>query len=82
MIAANRFMKRLMGIIHMCFKKIRIGTTKENSKTKELFEKRRNLKNKQDEQSKKELKDVENMLSDLCAEENMEKIQGRNKRNK
>ena len=30
--SANRFIKRLNGIIHSCFKKVRIGGIKENPK--------------------------------------------------
>ena len=67
-------MKRLMGLIHICFKKIRIGKPMENPKIKELFEKRKDLRSKNDAKSKQELQDVEDLLGDLCSEENIQDI--------
>ena len=73
-ISANRFIKRLNKILHSCFKRVRIGGKKQNSRINELFEKRTALKFKKDKSSRDELLDVENELAELCAEENMKKI--------
>ena len=74
-VSGNRFMKRLHGIIHSCFKKVRIGAIKENPKINEMFEKRKSLKKKDDEESKTELKKVEEYLAEMCAEDNLKKIE-------
>ena len=57
-----------------CFKKVRIGRNKSNPRISELFEKRLKMKFKTDEESRAELENIENKLSDLFAVENMEKI--------
>ena len=67
-------MKILSGIIHSCFKKVRIGGRKENPKLKDLFEKRKHLKSRMDKFSKDELKKVEAELAEMCAEDNFSKI--------
>ena len=59
--------------ISKCFKKIRI-VNKPNKEIEELFYKRKILKNKKDEQSICEHKDVEDKLADLCAKSNYAKI--------
>ena len=58
----NKFMKRLNGIIHKCFKKIRIQEGNDNDKINELFE--RKLKSKLDNKSKKILEFVEDELAE------------------
>ena len=73
-ISANRFMKRLDKMINACFKKIRIGKPLVNHEVNKLFERRKNLKNKDDPKSQLELVKVENKLSEMCAEENLKKI--------
>ena len=50
----KRFLKRLDGCLHKCFKKIRV-TKLENKEVTKLFEKRRVLRTKLDKRSKKEL---------------------------
>ena len=55
-ISANRFIKRLKGMIHACFKTIRIGQPLGNPKINQVFEERKNLKTK----LKKENHDVKN----------------------
>ena len=69
----KRFLKRLNGCLHKCFKKIRV-TNPENKEVNKLFEKRRILRTKLDDKSKKELLNVNQKLSEKCAEENYKKI--------
>jgi hypothetical protein len=73
---ANTFLKKLNKIIHKCFQKIRVTERKDEVREK-LFKKWSDLKNKDDETSKSELKDVENELSEKYAEEYFEKIKER-----
>ena len=72
-ISTKKFIKRLDGFILEAFNKIRISDRK-NDKIGNLLDKRRALKNKHDEESKKELDKVEIELADKCAEENRRKI--------
>ena len=66
----KQFLKRLDYCIRKCFKKIRVTKNKSDTKLDQLFKERRLLKNKVDENSVNKLKEVENKLSTLCAEEN------------
>ena len=69
-VQAKKFIKRLNGILHQCFKKIRI--TKENKKQNEidsLINLQKILKFKTDETSKKELEDVEAKLIEKMSED-------------
>ena len=70
---AKKFMKRLNGYIHECFRKVRISE-KTNSAIDELFKKRRKLRGKSDEESKNELAKVDEELANKCAEDNRQKI--------
>ena len=52
-ISSNRFMKILSGLLHVCFKKIRIGNTLENPEIQKLSEMRRVIKKKAGDNKKK-----------------------------
>ena len=69
-VKTKQFLKRLKFVITKCFKKTRAKGQKKNQQLERLFEKRRELKNKKDERSTKELEKVEEMLSVQCAEQN------------
>ena len=71
--ATELFINKLNKCIKSCFKKIRVGE-KTNKEVEELFAKREELRNKDDEKSKLELEQVENKLAKLCAEKNYNKI--------
>ena len=68
------FLKRLKFCISQSFKKIRIKGSKRNKKLDDLFNKRRILKNRKDETSVQMLKNVEDKLADICAEDNLKII--------
>ena len=70
-IQTKLFLKRLDYCIRKCFNKIRVTKSKKNHEVDKLFEMRRSLKNKVDEISVNKLKEVENKLSEMCAEENV-----------
>ena len=72
-VCTKKFIKRLNGCIQEAFKKIRISD-KRNDEIEKLFGRRRDLKNKTDEESKEELKNVEDELADKCAQDNHDKI--------
>ena len=69
----NRFIKNLNKCIKQCFKKVRI-TDRPNKEIQEFFDKRRTLRNRKDDNSREELVKVEEMLANLCAKSNYEKI--------
>ena len=71
--ATELFIKKLNKCIKSCFKKIRVSE-KPNKEVEELFAKRKELRNNEDEKSKLELEQVENKLAELCAEKNYNKI--------
>ena len=71
--ATKHFIKRLNGFIHEAFRKVRISDRK-NSELDKLFERRRVLRRKNDQESKEELERVEEELANKCAEENYAKI--------
>ena len=68
------FLKKLNYCLSVCFQKIRIKGTKRNQALEELFNKRRILRNKKDEESIEKLKEVENKLAEICAEDNVKII--------
>ena len=72
-ISTKKFIKRLDGFILQAFNKIRLSSRK-NDKIGNLLDRRRALKNKLDDESKKELNKVEIELADKCAEENRRRI--------
>ena len=69
----KKFIKRLNGCLHKCFRKIKLSD-KQNLELESLFKKRNDLRAKNDEKSKNELKHVEEELAHKCAKENYEKI--------
>ena len=71
--STNNFLKRLDQCISKSFRKIRV-TEKPNIEMEELFKLRRNLRNKVDLKSKRELEEVENKLADMCAQTNYDII--------
>ena len=56
----NKFIKRLHGIIYSCFNKKIIQKDRGENEASKLYDKRRKLKCKTDQDSKRELDDVEN----------------------
>ena len=70
----KKFLKRIEGCKHQSFKKFKYKEDKENQEILELFDRRRVIRNKDDEASKKELKLIEDELATKCAEENYKKI--------
>ena len=71
--ATKVFLKRLNTCLHRSFRKIKVKD-KPNGELNELFSKRKHLRSKDDDESKAELKKVEDQLADMCAEENKRKI--------
>ena len=71
--ATHIFMKTLNRIFHQSFWKIRIKEI-QNKDIMNLFQRRRILRSKSDEESKKQLRKVEEKLADKCAHENFIKI--------
>ena len=69
----KKFFERLNGVLHKCFKKIRV-TDKENIALTKLLDKRRVLRTKADNKSKPELCKIDEKLAELCAEDNFRKI--------
>ena len=72
-ISTKKFIKRLNGFILEAFQKIRISGNK-NNEIEKLLNKRRALKHKNDDESKKELKKLEIEIADKCAKDNRRKI--------
>ena len=66
----KRFLKKLKYCLSISFKKIRITNTRKDEVLKDLFNKRRILRNKKDEASFISLKEVERELAEKCATEN------------
>ena len=61
---AKFFLKRLTGLLHQSFKKIKIKGV-VNKKEDALYTKQKELKQKSDEESKRKLKLVEDQLAEL-----------------
>ena len=72
----NTFIKKLDKVIHKCFRKIRVTEKKDDEKD-QLYKRWKLLKNKTDEKSKDEFKEVENTLSEKYSKEYCEKIKER-----
>ena len=66
-------MKKIEKTIQKCFKKVKV-TEKKDTVKEALYSKWRNLKNKTDDKSREQLKEVENELAERYAKENFEKI--------
>ena len=73
-IATKKFLKRIKGCVSQTFKKSRFCEDTYNNEIVNLFDKRRLLRNKDDDESKTELEKIETKLSELCAEENFKKV--------
>ena len=73
-IATKKFLKRLNGIIHQSFTKIRIKEDCDNDDIVKLFNERRILRSKDDELSKKRLTEIETELADKCTKANHQTI--------
>ena len=73
-ILTNKFLKRLNGIIDTSFKKTRSKEDNNDTNIMKLFDRRCFLRSKTDDNSKKELLDIESELADKCAESNYKKI--------
>ena len=69
----EKFIKRLNKTINKCFRKVRINEKVDKDK-EDLFSKWRELKKKDDTESKLQLETIENELADKYAKENYEKI--------
>ena len=78
-IVTNKFIKRLKGFIHECFKKVKI-IDRSNKELELLYNTRRILRQKTDEASQKKLEEVENELSskysDIMARKILKEVQG------
>ena len=70
----NKFIKRLNGMIHECFGKIRIKDSTNNTDIMELFNERNKLRSKDDKVSRIKLTEIEELLAEKCAESNYQKI--------
>ena len=69
----KKFLKKIEGCKHQSLKKFKFKETNDNNNILELFD-RRVIKNKEDEESKKELNQIEDELAKRCAEENYKTI--------
>ena len=67
----KKFLKRLGYCMSMCFRKIRVNHSKKNKVLEDLFNQRRILKHKIDDNSFEKLKDVEAKLATICASDNV-----------
>ena len=72
-IVTNQFLKRVKGFIHECFKKVKL-IDKPNEELEHLYSKRRILRNKTDENSKRELEEVDKELSEKYSDVMSRKI--------
>ena len=72
-ILTKKFLKRLNGCLHQCFKKIKISGN-GNKEIDELFDRRKELKTKVDDKSREELENIEKELANKCANNNYIKI--------
>ena len=73
--ATKKLLKRIDGFVHQCFKKIRV-TDKVDKELEDLYDLRRELKGKDDSESKIKLKEVEEELANKYSEEMYDKIKG------
>ena len=73
-IATKKFIKRINGYLHKCFKKKKKKCEVKNKDISKLFDRRRILRSKTDDDSKIELGKVEAKLAEKCDKENYIKI--------
>jgi hypothetical protein len=71
----KNFLKRLGYCMSKSFKKIRVNKNKKNKDLEELFNLRRILKTKKDDESYDKLVEVETKLANICADDNARTIQ-------
>jgi hypothetical protein len=74
-LVTKKFLKRLKGFMHQCFKKVKI-VEKPDEELENLYNKRRILRTRTDEASEKELEEVENELSEKYSDKMYNKIMG------
>ena len=72
-VLTKRLMKKIDGAIAKNFRKNRVNQKQEEEET-ELLNRRRDLKNKEDEESIKEMEEIDEKLAN-CAEEKFKKLQ-------
>ena len=61
-VVTNKFIKRLKGFVHKCFKKVKIKESNDK-KLEEMYNKRRLLRNKTDEESVAKLEELNDKLA-------------------
>ena len=64
----KQFIKKLDGVLHQCFKKIKIKGT-PNKEIDDLFAQQKQLKSKVDAESKRKLKEIEDKLAEKMSED-------------
>ena len=64
----KKFMKKLNGVIHQCFKKVKVKPA-HNKEKYALFNRQEELQSKKDKASQLKLKEVQNELADKMAED-------------
>ena len=74
-VATKKFLKRLNGYICQSFKKIQISEHSGDTDITKLFDERRKLGSKTDNESRERLVEVEEALADKCAEQNVKIIE-------
>ena len=78
-VVTNKFLKRLKGFVHKCFKKVKI-IDKPDDELEELFNKRRVLRNQSDYESQTKLEELNDELatkySDKMSKTILEEIKG------
>ena len=72
-VITNKFIKRLKGFVHECFKKVKI-VDKPDEKLEDMYHKRRVLRNKTDEKSKEELENLDEKLAEMYSEKMVKTI--------
>ena len=72
-VQTRKFIKQINGLIHECFKKVKI-TSKSDPQLDKLYDKRRYLRTKDDEKSVEELEAVEEELATKYSETMFKKI--------
>ena len=73
-VKTKQFLKRFGFCLSKSFTKIRVKQTRHNKALEDLFNRRRILRTKTDEDSIHALEDVDRKLSEMCAEENARTI--------
>ena len=74
-VKTKKFIKRLNFCLSQCFKKVRLKQTKRNKVMEDLFRTRARLRTKTDDYSQKALENVDDRLSEMCAQDNLKAIE-------